>query len=113
MDRGKEACRRGVQSPQGMDQAMSFKKLAIAFSIAVFLLYAGLIVSLFYFYNGSRFLETLSSDRTLFSIPLSLLTATVTTLFSVFVAIPSAYALSRFRFFGREIIDTILELPMI
>jgi molybdate transport system permease protein len=92
---------------------MSFKRLSISFGIFVFLLYAGLILSLFYFYKGPLFLETLSSERTLFSIRLSLFTATVTTLFSVFFAIPSAYALSRFRFFGRDIIDTVLELPMI
>jgi molybdate transport system permease protein len=92
---------------------MSFKKLSISFSVAVFLFYAGLILSLFYFYKGSLFFELLFSERTLFSVRLSLFTATVATLLSIFVAIPSAYALSRFRFFGREIIDTALELPMI
>ncbi len=92
---------------------MTFKHLAIAFSAAVFVLYAGLILSLFYFYKGPLFLQTLLSARTLFSIKLSLLTATAVTVMSVLFAIPSAYALSRYAFFGRQIIDTILELPMI
>ncbi|MCK9228978.1 MAG: ABC transporter permease [Syntrophorhabdaceae bacterium] len=92
---------------------MTFKRLAIAFSIAVFLLYAGLILSIFYFCKGNLFLATLLSARTLFSIKLSLFTATVVTVMSVFFAIPSAYALSRYKFFGRQIIDTTLELPMI
>ncbi len=92
---------------------MTFKRVAIAFSICVFLLYAGLILSLFYFYRGPLFLETLCSARTLFSIRLSLMAATAATIISVVFAVPSAYALSRYRFFGREIIDTMLELPMI
>jgi molybdate transport system permease protein len=92
---------------------MTFKRLAIASSVLIFLLYAGLILSLFYFYKGPLFLETLSSARTLFSLRLSLMTATSATAISVFFAIPAAYALSRYKFFGWQIIDTILELPMI
>ena len=96
-----------------MDREMMFKRLAIGFSILIFLLYAGLILSLFYFYKGPLFLETLCSKRTLFALRLSLITATSATAISVFFAIPAAYALSRYRFFGRQIIDTVLELPMI
>lgn len=92
---------------------MSFKKLTITFTVFVFLVYVGLILSLFYFYQGSLFTKTLFSERTLFSLRLSLTTATIVTVVSVFFAIPSAYALSRYQFFGRQIIDTLLELPMI
>jgi molybdate transport system permease protein len=67
----------------------------------------------FLFYKGSLFSEILFSERTLFSVRLSLTTATAATIISVLIALPSAYALSRFNFFGRQIIDTILELPMI
>lgn len=92
---------------------MSFKKLSIFSAISVFILYAGLILSLFYFYRKGLFLETLLSERTLFSIRLSLYTASIATLFSVIIALPAAYALSRFDFKGRQMIDTILELPMV
>jgi len=92
---------------------MTFKKIAIAFSFFTFFLYAGLILSLLFFFKGDLFFETLFSERTLFSIQVSLLAATIATLLSAIVAIPSAYALSRFEFQGKEIIDTILELPMI
>lgn len=92
---------------------MTFKKLSISVSFAVFAVYAVLILSLFYFYDGAVFLETLRSSRTLFSIRLSLFTATISTIIAVIVAIPAAYALSRYRFFGRQLIDTMLELPMI
>jgi len=96
-----------------MDSEVTFKRIAISFSILIFFLYAGLVFSLFYFYEGPLFLETLLSKRTLFSLRLSLVVATSATVLSVFFALPAAYALSRYKFFGRQIIDTILELPMI
>jgi molybdate transport system permease protein len=92
---------------------MSFKRLSIFFASSVFALYAGLILSLFYFWKGSLFMETLFSERMLFSIKTSLAAATIATLLSLILAVPSAYALSRFDFKGRNVIDTILELPMI
>ncbi|GAB4406218.1 MAG: ABC transporter permease subunit [Thermodesulfovibrionales bacterium] len=92
---------------------MTFKRLSIFFAVLVFALYAGLILSLFYFYKGSLFVETLLSERTLFSIKISIIAATIATLLAIVLAVPSAYALSRFDFKGRHIIDTILELPMI
>lgn len=92
---------------------MTFKRLSILFAISVFAIYAGLVVSLFYFYKGSIFVETLFSERTLFSIKISLIAATIATLLSIIIALPCAYALSRFDFKGRNVIDTILELPMI
>jgi molybdate transport system permease protein len=92
---------------------MTFKKIAIACSFATFALYAGLILSLFYFFQRQTLLDTLLSERTLFSIRLSVVAATISTLLSVLIAIPSAFALSRYDFPGRKAVDTILELPMI
>lgn len=92
---------------------MTFKRLSIFCAGSVFAIYACLVLSLFYFYKSSLFVETLLSERTLFSIRLSLFTGTVATLLSLLLAVPSAYALSRLEFYGKDIIDTILELPMI
>lgn len=92
---------------------MGFKRVSILFCYSVFIVYSGLILSLLYFYDARLFFEIISSKRALFSIRLSLFTATFATFLSVCIAIPSAYALSRYRFFGSTLIDTILELPMI
>jgi len=92
---------------------MTFKRLSILFALSIFALYTGLILSLFYFYKGSLFMETLFSERTLFSIKISLVAATIATMLSLVLAVPSAYALSRFDFKGRHVIDTILEFPVI
>jgi molybdate transport system permease protein len=92
---------------------MNFRRLTITTAFMVFALYAGLLLSLFYFWESGRVVESLLSERTFFSIKLSLVAATVASLLSLFLAIPAAYALSRFTFPGRILIDTILELPMI
>ncbi|NIM05985.1 MAG: ABC transporter permease subunit [Armatimonadetes bacterium] len=44
---------------------------------------------------------------------LSLETSTIATLLAVVVAVPGAYALSRYRFPGQNILDTILDLPIV
>lgn len=93
--------------------SMGFKKVAITSAFLMLLIYGLLVVSLVYFFRWNRFLEILLSSRTLFSIQLSIVAATIATVFSVILAIPSAYALSRYQFPGKLFIDTILELPMI
>lgn len=92
---------------------MIFKRFAIFCSISIFVIYFGLFITLFYYWDGSLFKEILFSERTLYSIKLSLIAATVASILGIFLAIPSAYALSRYEFRGKDIIDTILELPMI
>jgi len=92
---------------------MTFKRISIACSFATFGLYGILVLSLFYFFRGDTLLETLLSERTLFSVRLSVVAATISTLISILIALPSAFALSRYDFPGKTAVDTILELPMI
>ncbi len=92
---------------------MRFRRVTILSALAVLLIYGLLIASLFYFFDGSAVLTALSSKRVLFSIQLSLVAATVATGLALLIAVPAAYALSRYRFRGREAIDAILEFPII
>jgi len=92
---------------------MSFKRAAILCSFLTFGIYVALIVSLFYFFRSNVLFETLTSERTLFSIRLSILAATVSTSLALLLAVPSAFALSRYEFPGKRLVDTILEVPMI
>ena len=48
-----------------------------------------------------------------YSIWLSLISCTLSAILSVFVAIPIGYLLSRHRFFGRRLIDAILDIPIV
>jgi len=94
-------------------EEMSFRYTMIGAAVGIFIFYLGLILSLFYFVGGKGFWEALSHPNTLFSIRLSLIAATIATFFAVIIGLPSAYALSRFKFVGKGILDTFLEIPMI
>ncbi|MEK6246582.1 MAG: ABC transporter permease, partial [Planctomycetales bacterium] len=63
------------------------------------------------FYNPLT--EALATPEIQKSIKLSLLSCTVTTILSLWVAIPIGYLLSRYRFFGRNLIDAILDIPIV
>ena len=88
-------------------------RASIAAALAVLALYAGLIVSLAWFIDQERLSATLFSERTAFSVRLSLMAATVATALALLLAIPAAYALSRYRFVGKEAAETVLEFPII
>lgn len=48
-----------------------------------------------------------------YSIKLSLASCTITALLSLWVAVPVGYLLSRHRFWGRNIVDAILDIPIV
>ena len=92
---------------------MTFRRTTIFAALLILLLYGGLILSILYFFDGKILWESLSSSRTLFSIRLSLVAATIATVLALLIALPAGYALSRFHFRGRQVVDSFLEFPMI
>lgn len=92
---------------------MNLRRATIGAAFAILLLYGGLIVSLGWFLDAGTIAATLRSARTLFSIRLSLASATLAATLALLLAVPAAYALSRYRFPGRELVDTLLEFPVI
>ncbi len=48
-----------------------------------------------------------------YSIKLSLISCTITAILSVWVAVPIGYLLSRHQFFGRNLIDAVLDIPIV
>jgi len=59
------------------------------------------------------FLEGLRDPENHFAIKLSVLMSALTALLSMVIAIPAAYALSRFRMLGSAVVDTLLDLPIV
>lgn len=92
---------------------MNLKRLTMVCAFGIFALFAVLILSLLYFYSTDTFVSMLRSERLWYSIRLSMISATIATIFSIIIAVPSAYALSRYDFWGKTLLDTVLELPMI
>jgi molybdate transport system permease protein len=92
---------------------MNFRRFTIASALFILAFYGGLIASLAYFLDGRILWETLISGRTLFSIRLSAIAATMASILALVIAVPASFALSRHSFPGRMIVDTILEFPII
>lgn len=92
---------------------MAFRYTMIGAAFGIFIFYVALLVSLFFAVTPGGFWESLIHPSTLFSIRLSLTAATVATFLAIVIGLPSAYALSRFQFKGKQLVDTFLEIPII
>ncbi|MHB8971302.1 MAG: ABC transporter permease [Pirellulaceae bacterium] len=57
--------------------------------------------------------QALSKPEIQYSIKLSLLSCTITTILSLWVAVPVGYLLSRHTFFGHNLLDAILDIPIV
>ncbi|MDF1814207.1 MAG: ABC transporter permease [Verrucomicrobiales bacterium] len=63
--------------------------------------------------DSKRFIEILRDSNIISSVKLTLFTCTVSALFSVLVAIPTGYILSRYRFRGKTLVDAVLDIPIV
>ena len=57
--------------------------------------------------------RALAKPEIQYSIKLSLISCTMTAVLSLWVAVPVGYLLSRYQFFGRNLIDAILDIPIV
>jgi molybdate transport system permease protein len=90
-----------------------FRTATVSALIILALFFVAIIVSLLTYANWREVGSVLISTETLFAIKLSLTTATITTIFSIAIAIPVAYAISKNNFFGKELVDSLLDLPIV
>lgn len=83
-------------------------------ALAILLLFiVGVVVSLFTFTDWGTFIEALASTEILFAIRLSLTTATISTVIAMIMAVPIAYTISYTHFPGKDIVDSLLDLPIV
>lgn len=83
-----------------------------ALGVLVFLLLF-LIYSLTTMVDWGVLLESVKSKELLFSIRLTLITASLSALLAVVFAVPASYAISRAEFPGKQVVDTLLDLPIV
>ncbi len=86
--------------------------LALLGSVYLVLIVAMLLADLSFTTPG-HLLAALRSPEIRFSIRLSLISCTLTTLLSLWVAVPIGYLLSRFNFPGKKLVDAILDIPIV
>ena len=80
-------------------------------------LYVALIAGMLFadatYTTPGHLLEALKSEEIRYAAKLSLTTATITALLSVWFAIPIGYLLSRTNFTGKALVDGILDIPIV
>lgn len=77
------------------------------------LMIVGMIVADMHFTSASTVLEVLRRKEIQYSIKLSLVSSVITTILSMWVAVPIGYLLSRFRFPGKSLVDATLDIPIV
>ena len=92
---------------------MQLRKYFIGAAGSILVVYGLLIISAFYFFEWQSFSLAIHDRRVLSAIWISISAASLATLTAVVIAIPAAFAMSRYDFKGKKIIDHLLELPMI
>ena len=58
-------------------------------------------------------LTALGDRKIQYSIWLTMISCTLSAVLSVFVAVPLGYLMARHRFFGRQVVDAILDIPIV
>ena len=80
-------------------------------------LYVGLILAMLtadlFFTTPGHLWDALQTREIRYAIRLSLMSCFITTLLSLWVAVPSGYLLARTQFPGKAIVDTILDIPIV
>jgi molybdate transport system permease protein len=79
--------------------------------------YVALIVAMLLadlaFTSPWHLLEALKSREIRYAVRLSLISCTMTAVLSVWVAVPLGYLLSRYDFFGKRLLDAVLDIPIV
>ena len=89
-----------------------FAGLAILSGVYILLILAMIVADLA-FTTPQHLLRALASPEIRYSIKLSLISCTLTTLLSLWVAVPTGYLMSRFRFPGKRLMDAVLDIPIV
>lgn len=89
-----------------------FAGLVILSSVYLFLIAAMLLANASYT-TPEIFRRTLASPEIQYAIKLSLITSSITTVLSLWVATALGYCLSRFNFRGKSLVDGLLDVPIV
>ena len=86
--------------------------LCLLGGIYVFLI-VGMLAADAAYLSPSDFAEIFQSPEIRYAVRLSLISSSLATLLSLWVAVPIGYLLSRFKFRGKSLLDAILDIPIV
>ncbi|MHA1799089.1 MAG: ABC transporter permease subunit [Candidatus Helarchaeota archaeon] len=101
------------------DQLYKFQKygsltyIFIFISIGLFILIFIPIIQMLFSENILTLFETVQTDYVITAIMWSFLCSFLSTILAMFFGIPLAYLLAKFEFPGKEIIDSLIDLPLL
>ncbi len=98
---------------RGVGGERAFRGATISALVLLGLFFTGIVVSMLAYTQWDTFISALFSEEILFAIRLSVITATISAVISILIAIPVAYAISRTSFPGKDIVDSLLDLPIV
>ena len=90
----------------------NFKITTILFGIVLAVFIVALLIGVVTHTTPKALIDSLLSGETQFAIRLSLITSVISTIFCIIVSVPAAYALARYNFRGKNILNTILDVPL-
>jgi len=85
----------------------------ILLSSVYLVLIVGMLVADASFTTPRAIWKILGSAEIRYAVKLSLLSCSLTTLLSLWVAVPFGYAMSRFRFPGKGLVDALVDIPIV
>lgn len=98
---------------KGVGGERAFKGATISVLALLTIFFVGIVVSMLTYTDWNTFVSALLSEEILFAIRLSVITATIATIIAILIAIPVAYAISQTEFPGKNIVDSMLDLPIV
>ena len=101
-----------TQKPRLHPDWFFYLSLALLGGTYIVLIVALLAADLFWTTPGSL-LEALNSQAIGYSIKLSLISCSITAILSLWVAVPLGYLLARTQFWGKLLVDTLLDIPIV
>ena len=66
-----------------------------------------------FFTTPGHLLSALNDPEIRYSINLTLISCTVTAILSLWVGVPMGYLLARTQFWGKTVVDTLLDIPIV
>lgn len=90
-----------------------FRAATLGALAVLVLFFTSIIISLLTYTHWTTLFSAIRSSEILFAIGLSLVTATISTVISMLFAVPVAYAISKNDFFGKSLVDSLLDLPIV
>jgi len=93
--------------------------VAFAATLGIYVLFiAGIIVANNMLVMGTplgraQFMESIRDPDVLYAIWLSVWTSTVSSIIALFISVPSGYVLSRWRFRGAQVLDALVDIPIV